>query len=94
MPALTITSDPVQVHVDFNGYENASGFHNTSFKRSHIAIVNLVENDEHIEVYMLNGDEYDLSYTDTPGALTVSSVDAIAPLNNGHLKDLINALVL
>ena len=94
MPALTITSDAIQVHVDFNGYEPSTGFHNTSFKRSHISIVNLVDSDRHVEVYMLNGDEYDISYTDTDGALTVASIDGVQPVSNADLKNKINALVL
>lgn len=94
MPSLTVTSDAIQVHVDFNGYESAVKYHKASFKRANISIVDLSENDVFVKVRMLNGERFDLSYTDTTGALTVGTINGVAPTSNEDLKDKINALVL
>ena len=94
MPSLTITSDAIQVHVDFNGYESSVNYHKTSFKRRDIFIVNLTKGDVFVSVEMINGISFDLSYVDTVGALTVGSINGATPASNDDLKTMINALVL
>ena len=94
MPSLIITSDTIQVHVNFNDYESVVDYHKTSFKRKDISVVDLSESDVFVRVNMINGEAFDLSYTDTAGALTVGTIDGVAPTNNEDLKNKINALVL
>ena len=89
MPSLTITSDEIQVHVDFNGYESAVNYHQTSFKRRDIYIVNLTKDDIFVSVEMVNGESFDLSFTDTVG-----NINGVVPSSNEVLKNMINALVL
>ena len=94
MPSLTITSDTIQVHVDFNGYESIVDYHKTSFKRRDISVVDLSESDTFVRVNMINGENFDISYVDTAGALTVDTVNGATPASNDDLKNMINALVL
>lgn len=94
MPSLTITSDAIQVHVDFNGYESAVNYHKTSFKRRDIYIVNLTKSDVFVSVEMVNGESFDLSFVDTVGTLTVGNINGVVPSSNEILKNMINTLVL
>lgn len=94
MANIVITSDAIQVHVDFGGYAAQAHIHDTSFKRSDISKVEVPESDDYISVVMSNGDSFDISHNGTSGAMTVDSVDSVAPTSNLDLRDKINALVL
>lgn len=94
MPSLTITKDPIQVHVDFNGYASAVNYEETSFRRADISLVDLSESNGFVRVIMASGSKFDVSYTDTAGALKVGLIDGVVPTSNSDLRDKINALVL
>jgi hypothetical protein len=94
MPSITITSDSIQVHVDFNGYAATVDYNDASFRRKDISVVDLAEDNLFVRVKMANGEKFDISFDNTVGALTVGTVDAIAPTSNEDLRNKINAIVL
>lgn len=94
MPNLIITSDAIQVHVDFGDYTSLVHYHDVSFRRADIAIVDLAESDVFVKVVMANGDRFDVSFNTTQGALIVDSINAVSPTSNADLRTKINALVL
>ena len=94
MPSLTITKDPIQVHVDFNGYASFVNYEQTSFRRADISLVDLSVSSGFVRVVMASGAKFDVSYNDATGALKVGFIDGVAPTSNSDLRDKINALVL
>ena len=92
MANLVITKTGFTVKVEFNDYAEKVGLDKDSFRRNEIAEVRETYNADHLTVVMLNGEEFDLSYTTHPYAMVVDSIDGVAPTSNDDLFNKLEAL--
>lgn len=92
MANLVITSTAYTVKVVFNDFSSVVGYKSANFRRDEISEVLESYDADHITVIMLDGNDFDLSYTTHQYALVVDSVDGVAPTDNDNLTALLEAL--
>ena len=92
MANIVITSTSYTVKVQFNDYSSRTKIKVASFRRNEISEVVEKDDEDLVTVMMLDDNSFDLSFNGSQYAMTVATVDGVAPTDNDHLFDLLEAL--
>lgn len=92
MANLVITSTAITVKVIFNDYSEATNMKSANFRRNDIAEVVEHHNADYVTVIMLDGNDFDISWTSHVHAMVVDSIDGVAPTSNDDLTVKLEAL--
>ena len=92
MANLVITSTAYTVKVEFNDASVRTKIKVSSYRRDEVSEIIEDYNSDHLKIIMLDGQDFDLSYTTHKYALPVDSVDGVVPTDNNHLFTLLEAL--
>ena len=92
MANIVITSTAYTVKVQFNDYSDRTKIKVASFRRNEISEVVEKDDEDLVTVMMLDDNSFDLSFNGSQYAMTVATVDGVAPTDNDHLFDLLEAL--
>jgi hypothetical protein len=92
MANLVITSTAYTVKVVFNDYSEATNIKSTNFRREDIAEVVEHHNADYITILMLDGNDFNISWTSHVHAMVVDSIDGVAPTSNDDLTAKLEAL--
>lgn len=92
MANIVITSTATTVGVDFGVYASVADMDKASFRRDEMSEVIKTFGADHVTVVMLDGNDFDLSYTTGTNAMVVDTVDGVTPTDNNDLYDKIVVL--
>jgi hypothetical protein len=92
MANLVITSTVYTVKVVFNDYSEATNIKSANFRISDIAEVVERHNADYITVIMLDGNDFNVSWTTHKHAMIVDSINGVAPTSNDDLTTKLEAL--